>query len=205
MANFCTKCGKKLDKNEKCTCEKIKKETKTFDNNSKTIMDNIKQFINYPIDTLNNLNDYKENNYLFIALTSVSFGLIGTLLCHRFCFSKLITISLLIFLCFILFSYILNVTENLIYQKESDYNNNLTIVATSSIILLVANVIAFLLSFLSIVLSYYLIIIGIILFIVYLYNGLYLNSKVDKNKIGYLFVLSIIFTLLIIKIIMRIF
>ena len=30
MTKFCTKCGKKLAEGQKCTCEKIKRETKTF-------------------------------------------------------------------------------------------------------------------------------------------------------------------------------
>ena len=47
MANFCTRCGKKLNKDEKCTCEKIKATSNQL--NQDNILDKIKDFISKPL------------------------------------------------------------------------------------------------------------------------------------------------------------
>ena len=73
MRKFCTKCGRKLDKDEVCTCEKIKKENREIKTDI-NIIDKISEFLKTPCKTLKNLNFLDGNEYIILLLSSLSFG-----------------------------------------------------------------------------------------------------------------------------------
>jgi hypothetical protein len=190
MTKFCTKCGKKLEGNEKCTCEKIKKETKEVSNID--IFDKIKNFLKKPVSSLNET-DYLENNdYLVLIFTSLSYGLLGY---FTFRIPIFIESSLISFLFFILFALVIS-----LIQPENCFNKNIKIIATSSIILLVGNLVAFLVSFLSIILAFIIAISSGFLFILYVYHGLMESSDSDLNELPYKYMLIIMITIAIMSV-----
>ena len=138
MAKFCTKCGKKLDEGQKCTCEKIKRETKTFENTKEVyeqsdLIKIIESFINKPIDTLSNLKNYHFNSYVLLIIASLITGLLGTIFKVRGMHSNIIAISILTFITlFILTSMIYLVFGT---NKKIEFNDILELTAVSSITL----------------------------------------------------------------------
>ena len=185
MANFCTKCGKKLEKDEKCTCEIVKDK-----NNNNDLFSEIKEFIKKPYDTLKNSNKYQNNSYLLLLLTALSFGLTNL-------FNPLATII-------ISFMALLILVVSLNYIVKDNYNDTLATISLSSIYLLLGNITSYIISFISIRLPQIIMILSMILFIINIYQGL-LNKNNDKNKIGYLLILSIFIAIFITYIILILF
>lgn len=187
---FCTKCGKKLDKNQKCDCEIIN----NIKEDNIDIINEIKEFIKKPIDRLkeNNLNDI--SNYLLLIISSISFGLITDRLIF---FTNSIVNIIFSFTFFLLLVCITTLTRKIIDNKDNVYSKNLNIVALSSIPLLFFNIIGFIVSYVSIRLVILIIILEFIIFLLYYYHGLYLSKQFDKNKVAYIASCNIVITFLI--------
>ena len=183
MANFCTRCGKKLNKDEKCTCEKIKATSHQVNQNN--IIDEIKDFISKPFDTLKN-SDFESNNYIILLLTAISSCLIG----YLFLRINTISIILLSFIGLLLFSYILN------YVANSNIKNTLSIVSMSSIFLLIGNIISFIFMYISMKLVLIILMLSVVLFMNSIYQGLCFNNDLDKNKNSYYICISSFITII---------
>lgn len=197
MANFCTKCGKKLEKDEVCTCEKIKKEDKKVSNDN-NIISEIKEFILSPYDTLKNSDKYKNNSYLILLLTAISSGLLS----GSYIFFRIYPITIMVISCIVLFLFTL--IFHLVTVSD-EFSNTTSIVSISSIYLFVGNILAFFLNFVSYRVSFTVIACSIVLFIINIYQGITLDRKSDKNLNGYLLIISILLTMLITSAIIDIF
>lgn len=198
MTKFCTKCGKKLEDGQKCTCEKIKRETKTFENakeiyEKSEIVKIVEKFLDKPIDTLSNLKNHNFNSYILLIITSLVAGLLGTVFSFRGFSSNIIATSVMTFITLL----ILTFTTYLLFNsnKKLEFNAFLEITAVSSITLMAGFFIAFIFSFISAFVSLIITTLTILLFIINLYHGILLNVNYDKNKIGYLFISSILLSL----------
>jgi hypothetical protein len=205
MAKFCTKCGKKLEEGQKCTCEKIKRnenikeESINFNVFSKTIED----FLKKPFDKIQNLEDLNENSYLYLLCSALSVGLIGLNLVSGYFFNFFSTTVLSLLVLF-LFSFILYELGISAVKENWNFKKVIDIVALSSIVLSVGNILGFLIGFISLTIELIVIIMSLILFMIFIYQGIISNSNIDKNKIGYLFVGSIFLTIICLIVIIRI-
>ena len=205
MANFCTKCGKKLEQGAKCTCEKIKKENDIKDNvKNSDLLNMISNFIKKPYNSLNsiNLGDFK---YLIICLSSLSLGLISSLFIWTRYINYFFTVSILSFIIFILFGVILSLTTNSIFKEKLEFNDALDLVSLSSIHLFIGNICAFIFAFLSYKLSIIIVMLSSLLFILNIQNGINIKTNIDKNKTNYVVVICIVITYLISSLLFRIF
>lgn len=203
MANFCTKCGKKLEDGKKCTCEKIKKQDNIKNEESSLFFENIEDFLSKPFDKIKNMNNLNENSYLYLLCSSLSIGLINMTLSVN-PFGKFITTSIISYLILLLFSLVIYQTGISFGKENWTLKKVIDIVSISSVILSVGNVLAFLIGFLSLTVELIIILLTIVLFIIFVYQGIISNSNIDKNKIGYLFISSIFITILCLLIIKRI-
>ncbi len=203
MTKFCTKCGKKLEKGQKCDCEIIKRKDTVYNENKNvsSLFEHIKEFVKKPVDKLKKSDIDQNSALLIILITSLSFGLLSDIF-------RLIGINRSIFAIFSAFIYLLilptiiTLIEKLIYNKEKTFNKNLNIVSLCSVILLCTNIIAFLTSMISISLTLFILLIGIITFINLLYHGLYIKKEIDSNKIVYLTSLSITISIIVYYLVM---
>lgn len=194
MSNFCTKCGKKLEKDEKCSCEKIKEEKKVK-NNSFSDMDIISimsNFLTRPIDTFN-IRISKTTNYLLILFATISYSLFSSIVMGIFFPYEFIKT----FLIFLMFAAIISIIANMMLKKVNTFNETLDIVSKSSIIILVGSLISLIFAFISYKISLILMICSGILFLFDVYHGIYLKISNDKNKLGYLLIIALVLTLLV--------
>ena len=192
MAKFCTNCGRKLEKDEKCVCEKVKVKKQNAD----SLFDQIKKFVKEPFDVLKQADKYKENNYLILLLTAISSGLLSSLFILNI---NTVTMMIFTFIALLLYTLFIN-----IFTKQNNFNDVLTLTSVSSIYLLIGNVIAFLCIFISNILPLIVIISSLILFILSCYQSLCFDNELDKNKNAYYIVLSLIATIVILMILVLI-
>ena len=192
MKKFCTKCGRKLENNEKCTCEKIKKEEKIFD--SKTnLFDKFALFLKKPVESLKDNHFLENNEYLVILLAALSYGILGLFLPFRSLIYSFIPITIISFLFFLLFPFLFSICKNRQGQKE-EYKEYLNIVAISSIILLFGNIVALILSFISVILPTIIILASILLFLLFCYQG-FCEKEDNINYIAYELFISFFLTI----------
>ena len=190
MANFCTRCGKKLNKDEKCTCEKIKATSNQLKQDN--ILDKIKDFISKPFDTLKN-NNFQSNDYLLLLLTAISSCLIGSIFL-RINILYLFVLSIAMLLLF---------THILCYIINGNIMEVLSIVSLASIYLFIGNIVSMIFFDSSLLLMLLIMIISFILFINNVYQGLCFNNSLNKNKISYYICISILVTVLILFFIIK--
>lgn len=190
MANFCTRCGKKLNKDEKCTCEKIKATSNQL--NQDNILDKIKDFISKPFDTLKN-NNFQSNDYLLLLLTAISSCLIGSI----FLRINILYLFVLAIVMLLLFTHIL------CYIINGNIMEVLSIVSLASIYIFIGNIVSIIFFSSSLLLMLLIMIISFILFINNVYQGLCFNNSLNKNKISYYIIISILVTVLILFFIIK--
>ena len=190
MANFCTRCGKKLDKDEKCTCEKIKATSNQLKQDN--ILDKIKDFISKPFDTLKN-NNFQSNDYLLLLLTAISSCLIGSI----FLRINILYLFVLAIVMLLLFTHIL------CYIINGNIMEVLSIVSLASIYIFIGNIVSMIFFNSSLLLMLLIMIISFILFINNVYQGLCFNNSLNKNKISYYIIISVIATIFILFFILK--
>lgn len=190
MANFCTRCGKKLNKDEKCTCEKIKATSNQLKQDN--ILDKIKDFISKPFDTLKN-NNFQSNDYLLLLLTAISSCLIGSV----FLRINILYLFVLAIVMLLLFTHIL------CYIINGNIMEVLSIVSLASIYLFIGNIVSMIFFDSSLLLMLLIMIISFILFINNVYQGLCFNNSLNKNKISYYIIISVIATIFILFFILK--
>lgn len=195
MAKFCTKCGKKLEEGKKCTCEKIKKETKIFENTKEMyeksdIIKIIENFLSKPIDTLSNLKNYHFNSYILLIITSIVAGLFSIMFNFRLFGLNVVASSIMTFISLIILSF----TTYMFYNSDEKivFKDMLEITSVCSITLMAGFVIAFIFAFLSMSISITITFLTMLLFIINLYHGILINIDCDENKIGYRFIASVL-------------
>lgn len=190
MAKYCTNCGKKLEKEESCTCK----------HSSITLVDEMKEFIKSPLDALEKFRE-KENTYLFSLLASLSFGLLSCLSnnmhIHFFPYVEMIRSMVLIFMALLVFSLVIYGVENTIFKGNITFEIVYGIISKSSIFLFIGNVLTFLFYFISVKISGLAFLFGGLLFVLSNFYGLLKQSHIDKNKIIYLYGLSVFITMLV--------
>ncbi len=190
MANFCTRCGKKLNKDEKCTCEKIKATSNQLKQDN--ILDKIKDFISKPFDTLKN-NNFQSNDYLLLLLTAISSCLIGSI----FLRINILYLFVLAIVMLLLFTHIL------CYIINGNIMEVLSIVSLASIYIFIGNIVSMIFFNSSLLLMLLIMIISFILFINNVYQGLCFNNSLNKNKISYYIIISVIATIFILFFILK--
>lgn len=190
MRKFCTRCGRKLEKDEVCTCEKIKKD-KSEVKNEMNLVDKISEFLKAPCKALKNINFLEGNEYIILILSSLSFGFLNYLNYFGGYFKSVIATSVLAFLFFIILASIISIVK-----KQIEYQEAIKIVSISSIVLLCGNLLALLFSFLSTIFAIIIILFSLLLFILYCYQGLI--EQDHSEHIAYEFTLSLFTTVTII-------
>lgn len=200
MAKFCTRCGKKLEKDEKCTCDKIKQSTENRTFSNETIFDQIAQFLKRPIEHLKNEKFMNGNEYWIILMNAILIA-IGFTCCSFIELPARIIfmITILGFVFFLLLALIYS-----LFYKQEQYHSILRIVSISSIPLLVSNLCGIIFSFASIFLSLICFLFGFVLFLLYCYHGLVELDYKNKDKTAYQFNISLFVTMIIMLLLVNI-
>lgn len=197
MKKYCPKCGKKLEEGNICDCQ-----------NKKGIFQTILDFAAKPVDTVNDFvkTATRENSYLLILITSIIMSFCITDAIFSFTnpflfpfFKYLLVTTILIIVCFIMFTLILNL---LIKQSKKNvaFDNTLKIVSASSIALIYAFLITMIMNVLFNVYTLIIILIGIFVFGYLVIETLVHDNKIDNNKGLIYFILTVLITVIVITI-----
>lgn len=195
MKKFCTRCGRKLEKDEVCTCEKIKKDKREV-KNELSLIDKIFEFLKTPSKALKNINFLEGNEYIILILSSLSFGFLNCCCYFGRYFRNIISVAVLSFLFFVIFAFMISTIK-----KQIEYRESIKIVSISSIVLLCGNLLALLFSFLSPILTIIIILFSSLLFILFCYQGMIEQNDSEQN--AYEFTLSLFTTVAILFLIIR--
>ena len=218
MAKFCTKCGKPLEEGKTCECSTVVKTT--TNGLFAECLEIVKSFLKKPIDTLEeNVDDSKFNSSLImIGLNAIAVGLFVLVLVKELLgsimglmmgsygslmglgsaqmeipyvkiffivFVVAIVVTLLIALC----SYLL--AEKL-FKGNATIKGMVTLFGFSSIISTVTLLAASILSFVNITIGIIVYTAGSLLNTYYNYKGLEFACNVDRNKLGYVLMPSVL-------------
>ena len=219
MAKFCIHCGRKLEDGEICTCQ-VKVQSKKH-NIGPDILDVLKGMFVKPIDTIKKYTDEKYLNLAFIftgvlALVAAIFMLsfvknISSLIYSASIYSmfslqipylQIFFITLLTIIIYTLvyvgFLYLVN---SVIFKGDKSIKKVFIMYGINSIILSVALLVSAILMFVSGTLGLVILMLGSALNMLYTYRGIeYLGVK-DKNKHGYIYLLTTVFCVVLLLIV----
>lgn len=221
MAKFCTKCGKKLEENQVCDCCKDEKvevtSTNGFDFNAylNNYVEMIKGIFTKPVDTLKKFSTSSNfimgiialvlncivSGILLYCASSQSVELISSYLGYGSLFtSSSIDIPFMetflygfVFLAvgFSVTALMIYVIANCILKDEIDIKKAFSLVGTCSVFTTVTTLASIILNYISMGLMVIVLVIAGIFYLTYLYQGISETTKIEKNKLAYVFVPSI--------------
>ena len=207
MSKYCTKCGKKQ---ENCICEV--KEAKYEKKDNSQITSDFKKytldFIKKPFDAVDNFINSTTNDlsYIFILIASL---IISILLVQFRCINMMYiyenipylryfaTFTFYTFIIFISFSFIITLISKYIFKEEIEYNKIIKVTGISSLALTYIGLIIIIINSLYTIMSLILIVIAIILFSLLFNYGISKISNINKNKIPYLYITTILVMIII--------
>jgi len=190
MVKYCTKCGKKV---EDCICNKNEKIIKTTNNDI-----NLKQMILKPFDNLKKqINDTTINSYLFMLLSAVCTALImayGSYLAGL----KFVYYTLASFVLYLLLGLIIKLLINAFTKEEIEYKKIANVVGFSALFVSLYELLfIFTLLLFNCKISLILVPIAFLHFSILICYGIGLISKIDINKIPYLYILTLLIMIIV--------
>ncbi|MDD3341230.1 MAG: YIP1 family protein [Bacilli bacterium] len=221
MANFCTKCGKKLN-GKKCDCEEIKKEEENIDTEETVPLNDLNLYIEItkdmfvkPITTLKETIKAENVRAGFLSIVINCFLLAGfaclvteerlgnsilgfEIFSGSLSYAKIFIQSFTtLFLLYLVLTSLLYIISDVCLKKKTSYAKIITLLGTISAVNIVTNILAILFIYLSVQLMTIILVAGGLLFLFYLYKGVSLIIPIEENKVAYLltFVLTILFIL----------
>ena len=228
MAKFCTKCGKKLEEGKVCDCEKTTSESiKTAVANNNMVNDYIevlKGMFTKPLDTMTDYAKKSKFNLglIMIVLNALVFGLFIYLFAKEGINSAyaiiygssplfgsvtknveipikvFFIISLLMAIFHFCFGGLLHFISATILKTESDIKRTYALIGTAAVISTVTTLASLILMYVNIWLCLIVLLLGSLLYFFNLFHGFTELTKVDKNKIVYVFTSAYEITLFIV-------
>lgn len=222
MAKFCIKCGKPLEEGKECTCS-VKKENDTVTKTKQIIRNYTNLFLEItrglakaPIDTIKKYGVAKNAGFSMIALflNALIFGLFfycflkeeTNMLSYGFpirsidiSFIKIVLFGILqIGIGFVItISMIYGLTGSLL-KKKVDFKTITSMVGICSIVMTTALIFSLIILFLSMKLAIFILLVASLFYLVYLCQGIMEATKIDKNKLAYVFVCTICVTVFVV-------
>ncbi len=220
MAKFCIKCGKPLEDGKECSCEITKEmdiltQTKTVTRNYFNLFSEItKGLIKVPIDTIKKYGTEKnfKFNTITIFINAFIFGLFLYCLLKESNFEvghfvmrmevpfvkTLLFGILLVIVGFIVTISMIYVLIDSVFKTKVSFKAITSLIGTCSIIVTLALFISIIMVFLSIKLTLFILLIASLFYLVYLCQGIMEITKIDKNKLAYVFVSTVCITLFVV-------
>lgn len=218
MAKFCIKCGKPLEEGTECTCSskdtltQTKQAAKGYVNLFLEIM---KGLIKAPIDTIKKYGVEKNVGFSIIAMlfNSIIFGFFfycllkegmsafsyGFFISRDIPFIKTLLLgTLFIGIGFVVTIFMIYILAGSILKAKAELKVITSMVGICSIIMTIALAISIIIVFLSMKLAMFILFIASLFYFVYLLQGINEISKIDKNKLAYVFVPTICVTLFVV-------
>lgn len=232
MAKFCTKCGKPLEDGKPCNCAVNTSNSNNdtnidFNRGINDFVGLIKGIFVKPADTIKKYSkaDKWLMGVILLAVNCLISGLLLYFICSRTGKNNLVAnISSSIFgnsynVPFIqpFFGGLLGIAfwfgitamgiflfATPIYKSKFSIKETFALTGSCSIILLMVSIFAILLSFVSVVVAEGFVLIGVLFYLIYLYQGVCDTTKLDKNKIIYVYTPAIVVATIVLSIIVRV-
>ncbi len=232
MAKFCIYCGKKLEENEVCDCQKItpvSQEKKLMTD----LLDVFKGMFVKPMDTLKKYTNSSsfglgliligifavitslfalsvvKNAYLLImrsigisSYSTLNYGLGSVDVPYLKIFFT--TFVVIIILTFI-YTGLLYLVNTIIFKGDKDYKKTFSMCAINTAISSVALFASTIFMFVHTTIALFILFVGLLLNIVYQVKSLNLLGIKDENKHGYIYTLTLVLNYLVLFILLRIF
>ncbi len=218
MAKFCIKCGKSLEEGKECTCTTKDTLTQTKQvarNYVNLFLEIMKGLVKAPIDTIKKYGVEKNFGFSAIAMlfNSFLFGLFfycilkeetnafsyGFLISRDIPLIKTILLgTLLIGIGFLVTIFMIYILAGSLLKAKAELKVITSMIGICSIIMTVALAISIIIVFLSMKLAMFILLIASLFYFVYLLQGINEISKIDKNKLAYVFVPTICVTLFVV-------
>lgn len=219
MAKFCTKCGKALVEG-KCTCstKEVVEEKVDFVGLLKQSIEVVKGIFVKPIDTLEE--NTKENKFNLAIMLMAAYGLamglfvlvlikeISGIILGLFTtgyssllsteaveipYVKIFVIALISAVAmFTIMSLVIYIISNKFLKDETSFKKVFTMFGVSSTVATVALLVSTIFIFVSYKIALIILLAGSLLNSYYSYKGLEFATNTDKNKLGYVFMASIL-------------
>ena len=218
MAKFCTKCGKKLDEGEICTCDKstvsVGCTASSVDINEgfNDYVNIIKGIFTRPSDTIK---EYAKGNKFLLGIVAIIINcLISGLFFYFFIdnamkslggmfgmgslmgmggyslpFGKVFFMGLVFMVFwFAVCALVLFVIANPILKDKMDIKTAFALVGVCSVFTTLTTVVALVLAFMSVKFAFIVLLLGAVFYLTHLYQGLSDITNINKNKLVYTFV-----------------
>lgn len=220
MAKYCIHCGRKLEDGEVCTCQ-VNVHEKT-NNLGTELLDVLKGMFIKPLDTIKKYTDVKYFNLSFIFIIVFALGmalfmmsLVGNLSASLYSglgiYSVInyhipyLQIFFMMLIGAIIFSFIysgfLYLVNSIIFKGDSNFKKVFTMYGINSVVLTVALILSAILMFINLYLGLIVLSAGCMLNMFYLYQGVCNLGVKDKNKHGYICLLTTLFCMILLFII----
>ena len=230
MAKFCTKCGKPLEEGKACSCSNSVNNTETnidLNRGFNDFIGLIKGLFVRPADTIKKYSQ-ADKWVMGVILLSVN-CLISGLLLYFICLgygrvSLLSNIGSSIFrksysvpfiqpffgglfgfaLWFGIIAMGIFLFANPIYKSKYSIKETFALTGSCSIILSMVSIVAILLSLASVTVAISFLSIGLLFFLVYLYQGISDLTKLDKNKLIYVYTPAVVVATIFLSIVIKV-
>lgn len=223
MAKYCMKCGKPLEEGKECACG-MKKEADTFvqvkytaNNYMNLFLEIIKAMMKTPVDAIKKYAIEKNFKFSMVAilLNALIFGLFfycllkegtnnlgfNSLMISRFEVSFIKTLllgALLIIVGFIITISMIYVLAGSLFKAKVNFRMITSMVGICSTLMTVVLAISIIIVFLSIKLAFIILLIASMFYLVYLCQGIMEITNIEKNKLAYVFVPTVLVTLFVV-------
>lgn len=223
MAKYCIKCGKSIEEGQTCSCE-MKKETDTFkqakqaaSNYINLFLEIIKAMIKTPVDSIKKYGTIKNFKFsiLVIFLNAIIFGLFfycllkegtNSLGFNSFMTSRievsfiktLLLGTLLVVVGFIVTISTIYILAGSIFKIKVNFKMITSMVGICSTMMTVALLVSIIMVFLSLKIAFLILFISSLFYLVHLCQGIMETTKIDKNKLAYVFVPTVLVTLFVV-------
>lgn len=212
MAKYCIHCGRKLEDGEVCTCQIKQQEERKND-----FLDIVKGMFIKPIDTIKKytMDKYFKIGLILIGILSIAVALfvlslvsnvtinvVGVHYSFTVPFLQIFLASLaggiLGSIIYIGFLYIVN---GIIFKGDKSFQKYVVFYGINAVIPIVSLIIAAILMFIIPMFGLCILVLGYVLNMLYIYRGLeYLGVK-DKNRHGYVYLLTALFCIVLVFIV----
>lgn len=217
MAKFCTNCGKKLV-NGKCDCEKKETKEEVITNGSDLIneyIDAIKGIFIKPVDTMKKYTK-KANltlSVIMVVLNSIIFGLfaylfvkenVGAIMPYAYLggYEVPASVFFIFFLLMLVFFFclagLLYLFTNKIMKTDSNFKELMTLISVNSVFTTITTLLALIFIFINIWVASFIILVSSLIYLINIYHGFSQYTKIDKNKICYIFTTCYVITMFVV-------
>ena len=229
MAKFCIHCGKKLKEGEVCNCKENENKQTSYDV-KESFLDALKGMFVKPVDTIKKYTDEKHFNLalILVAIFGVAAALftlslfknafLQVMSATRSSFYSLMTTSIdipylkyffIALIAVIAFSFIytglLYLVNTVMFKGDKDYKKTFSMYAVNTIITSITLLISAIFLFINVSLGLIILVLGSTLNMIYMFKGIEFLGVKDKNKHGYIYLITTVFCYIVLLIVSLIF